>query len=150
LPLFGEQDREKIGELLGELENPVRLLLFTIPQTGLIVPGRATCETCEDTQKLLEELCELSELLSLETHHFEQERDVAARYGVERVPAVLVLGPEDGRVRYSGAPFGHEFALLLQDIRAASSGKTGLAQETREALAAIPEPINIQVFVTPT
>jgi alkyl hydroperoxide reductase subunit AhpF len=150
LPLFSPQDREKIEELLGELVNPVRLLLFTIPQTGLIVPGRATCETCEDAQKLLEELAGLSDKLSLEIHHFEQEREIAARFGVERVPSVLVLGPEDGRVRYSGAPFGHEFALLLQDIRIASSGETQLAQETRDALAAIPEPINIQVFVTPT
>lgn len=137
--------------MLSSLGDPVRLVFFTIPRSALIVPGRAPgCETCDDAQHLLEELTELSDKLSLETHHFEREHDVVERYGIERVPSLLVLGPEDGRVRYSGAPFGHEFALLLQDIRSVSSGEARLAAETREALAAIPDPINIKVFVTPT
>lgn len=151
MPVFSAQDREKIEQLLEGIENPVRLVLFTVPKSALIIPGQAPgCETCNDTQRLLEELTDLSDMLSLEVHHFEREREVAERYGVERVPSLLVLGPEDGRVRYSGAPFGHEFALLLQDIRLVSSGESGLAPATREALAAIPDPINIRVFVTPT
>lgn len=151
MPIFSATDREKITEQLHGLQDPVRLVFFTVPKSPLIVPGRPPeCETCDDAQQMLEELTALSDKLSLEVHNLERERDVAQRYRVERVPALLVLGPEDGRVRYFGAPFGHEFALLLQDIRFASAGGTRLAAETREALAAIPSPINIRVFVTPT
>ena len=151
MALLNPQDQAKIGQLFESLERPVRLVFFTVPSSPLIVPGRAPgCETCDDAQHLLEELAELSDSISLEVHHFERERDLAERYGVERVPALLVLGPEDGRIRYSGAPFGHEFALLLQDIQLVASGETGLSPATRAALAAIPDPINIRVFVTPT
>lgn len=150
MPLLSQQDRETISRMLEELVDPVRLLLFTIPSSGLIVPGRPTCQTCDDAQHLIEQVVTLSDKLSLEVHHFEREPEEARRYGVERVPSVLVLGPEDGRVRYSGAPFGHEFALLLQDIQLISRGETQLAEHTRQALAAISDPIDIQVFVTPT
>lgn len=150
-PLLSQQDRDKIGELLGGLADPVRLVLFTIPSSGLVLPGRvATCETCDDAQRLIQEVTDLSDKLTLEVHHFEREPDEARRYGVDRVPSLLVLGPEDGSVRYAGAPFGHEFALLLQDIQLVSQGVTRLSEETREALGTITEPIDIQVFVTPT
>jgi alkyl hydroperoxide reductase subunit AhpF len=151
MPLLSPQDREKVRGLLGDLEAPVRLVLFTVPTSPLIVPGQPpACETCDDAQHLLEEVADLSEQITLEVHNFQRERELADRYGVERVPSLLVLGPEEGRVRYAGAPFGHEFALLLQDIRLVSTGETRLAPATREALAAMPDPINIRVFVTPT
>ncbi|MSQ23494.1 MAG: hypothetical protein EXR58_02925 [Chloroflexi bacterium] len=150
MAIFSPQDREEISKLLAGLIEPVRLLLFTIPQSGLIVPGRTVCETCDDTQNLMQELVELSDKLSLEIHHFEREPEVAQRYGVERVPSVLVLGPEGGRVRFSGAPVGREFGSLLQDIQLISRGETLLEPATREAIGAITTPINIRVFVTPT
>lgn len=150
MALFSDQDRATIAEMFQELVNPVRLLFFTLPTSPLFIPGHPVCETCDDAQRLLEEVVDISDKLSLEVHHFEREPDEARRYGVERVPSLLLLGPEDGRVRYSGAPFGHEFALLLKDIRYISTGETDLAPTTRETLAAIPEAVDIQVFVTPT
>lgn len=150
MAFLAQADRDAITQMFEDLVNPVRLVLFTLPTSRLIVPGRATCETCDDTQHVLEEVVGLSEKLSLEVHNFSQETAQARQYGVERVPTLIILGPEDGRVRYSGAPFGREFALLLQDIQDISKQETRLAQATREALAAIDKPVAIQVFVTPT
>jgi alkyl hydroperoxide reductase subunit AhpF len=148
--LLSEQDRETIRRMFEGLVDPVRLVLFTLPTSGLFIPGRPQCETCDDAQHVLEEVAELSDKLSLEAHHLEREADEARRYGVERAPSLLVLGPDDGRVRYVGAPFGHEFALLLQDIQFISKGETKLSQETRDALSNIDDDIHLQVFVTPT
>ena len=92
----------------------------------------------------------LSDRLSLEVHNLEQDRDVAQSFKVSRVPALVLTGHEGGSVRYFGAPTGYEFSTLIQDIQSVSKSEGTLAPETREALAAIQEPIHIQVFVTPT
>ncbi len=150
MTLLAQADRDTISQMFEGLVDPVRLLLFTIPTPHLFVPGRETCESCNDVQQLLTEVSDLSDKLTLEAHQFARGSEEAQKYGVERVPTILLLGPEDGRVRYSGAPFGHEFAILLQDIVGISKGETKLSGSTREAIGAITGPIDIQVFVTPT
>jgi alkyl hydroperoxide reductase subunit AhpF len=132
------------------LVDPVRLVYFTIPKSPLYVPGRAQCETCDDVQHLVEEIVAISDKLSLEIHNLEREPEEARRWGVAEVPALILFGPESGGVRYLGAPSGYEFSTLLQDIQFISKGETALSAATREALAGIPDPIHLQVFVTPT
>src|SRR5258706_11752778 len=148
MALLAQADRDTISQMFEGLVDPVQILLFTIPTSPLIVPGRETCESCNDVQQLLTEVSELSDKLVLDVHQFVRGSEDAQKYGVERVPTILLLGPEDGRLRYLGAPFGHEFATMLQDIIGISRGETKLAEATREALAAISEPVNIQVVVT--
>ncbi|HEY3116186.1 MAG TPA: thioredoxin family protein [Chloroflexota bacterium] len=150
MALLAQADRDTISHMFEGLVDPVRILLFTIPTSALIVPGRETCESCSDVQQLLTEVSELTDKVTLDVHQFARGSEDAQKYGIERVPTILLLGPEDGRVRYSGAPFGHEFATMLQDIIGISRGETKLTAATREAIAAISDPINIQVFVTPT
>ena len=151
MPLISEQDRATIKQLFDEnLVNPVTFVYFTSPKSLLFVPGRETCETCEDVQHLLEEIADLSEKVSLEVHDLQNDRDAAARYGVDRVPALIVTGAAEGRLRYFGAPMGSEFPNLIHDVVAVSRRETALSDETRQALAAIPDPVHLQVFVTPT
>jgi glutaredoxin-like protein len=152
VPFISDQDRAKIAELFEEsLVEPITLVYFTTPKSLLYVPGLETCETCEDVQKLLEEIADTSDKLTLEVHNLKQEREEAERYHVSRVPAlVLRTGTSDGRVRYFGAPTGHEFPNLIRDVVAVSRGETALSDATREAVRAIPDPIHLQVFVTPT
>ena len=151
MALLREQDREKIKEIFdANLVNPVRLIYFTIPTSPLIVPGRESCETCNDVQQLVEEIGDISEKISVEVHNLERERDVAQRYGVDRVPAIVLATGDEARVRYFGGPFGNEFMTFLTDIQSISRSETILSQQTREALSAISDPIHLQVFVTPT
>ncbi|MBM2811135.1 MAG: glutaredoxin-like domain protein [Chloroflexi bacterium] len=151
MPIISAQDRTTITKIFDEnLVNPVRLKLFTTPKSLLYVPGRASCETCDDVQELLQDVVEISDKLTLEVHNVGTDREIARQFAVERVPTLVIMGPDDGRVRYVGAPTGYEFATLLGDIQSASRGGAELAAETREALEAIDEPIHIQVFVTPT
>ncbi|HZT05416.1 MAG TPA: thioredoxin family protein [Chloroflexota bacterium] len=151
MAFISDKDRASIAKMFEEnLGNPVRLILFTIPPSPLFIPGRPSCETCKDVQQLIEEIASLSDKLTLEIHNLEREREVAERYGITRVPALLVASGDEGRVRYFGAPAGYEFSTLIQDIQAVSKHQTALSQATRDALAAIDEPIHLQVFVTPT
>jgi alkyl hydroperoxide reductase subunit AhpF len=151
MPILDQQTRDKIAEIFdATLVDPVHMVYFTIPQTGLIVPGRESCETCNDVQTLVEELTELSDKLTLEVHHFERERELAAEYGVQGVPALVLTDQERRGVRFLGAPAGNEFTTLLQDIQFISRHETNLSDETRATLASVEDPIHIQVFVTPT
>ncbi len=151
MALITEQDRAAIKELFDEnLVEPVTFIYFTAPKSLLYVPGRETCETCDDVQELLEEIAETSDKLTLEVHDLQSDREAAARYGVDRVPALIVGGVSNGRVRYFGAPMGSEFPNLIRDIVAVSRKETALSDATRQAISAIPDPIHLQVFVTPT
>lgn len=152
MPFISEQDRETIAKMFDEnLVEPVSLVYFTIPKSLLYVPGLESCETCEDVQQLLEEIAGISDKLTLDVRDLKRDREEASRYRVDRVPAlILTSGASDGRVRYFGAPTGHEFPNLIRGIQAVSRGETALSEETRQALSAIPDPIHLQVFVTPT
>ncbi len=72
------------------------------------------------------------------------------QYGIERVPAVAVVGAKDTGIRFYGMPAGYEFLSLIDAILLASSGDSGLSEESRTLVADVSEPTNIQVFVTPT
>jgi alkyl hydroperoxide reductase subunit AhpF len=151
MAFIGERDRATIAQIFEEsLDGPVQVHYFTIPTSKLIVPGRATCETCADVQQLIDEVASISDKVSVEVHNFESEREEAHRFGVTRVPAIVIKGKAQGVVRYYGAPAGSEFPNFIQDIQHVSRGETALSPETREALGAITDPIHLQVFVTPT
>jgi alkyl hydroperoxide reductase subunit AhpF len=49
-----------------------------------------------------------------------------------------------------GIPAGYEFATLIETIVTVSSGKTGIDEKVVEILDGLAEPVEIQVFVTPT
>jgi glutaredoxin-like protein len=71
---------------------------------------------------------------------------------VDKVPAIVLLGEHDKDygIRFFGIPSGYEFSNLLADIIDVSSGKSDLAQELANKVAAVSSPVEIKVFVTPT
>jgi glutaredoxin-like protein len=137
-----EKDRKAIQETLRDLPSPVTVVLFT---------QEFECEFCHQTHQLLQETVALSDRLTLEVHDFSLERDLVARYSIDKIPAIALLrGTEDTGIRFYGMPGGYEFATLLEGIKAVSAGKSGLAEETESALAGLKKDVHLQVFVTPT
>jgi len=143
MPLLGERERRIVREKLSAgLVNPVRMTVFT---------QEFECEYCADVRMLAEELVELGDgRLKLVVYDFEKDREVADRYRVDKIPALLLHGKQEFGVRFFGIPSGYEFATLLEDIIDVSRGTTGLSERTKEKLMMIKEPVHIQVFVTPT
>ena len=128
---------------LAALTHPVRLALYT----------RADgCDTCADTQAIVEEVASLSPRLSTVAH---DGSGGAAGPGVEHVPAIVVLRELDGAfvdvgVRLVGAPVGHELTSLADAILIVGGGGPGLAADSLARLATLSQPVHIQVFSTPT
>ncbi len=157
-----EQDllREKFAH---ELMRPVKIEFFTQKETSLFVPGRQPCQYCKPTRQMLEEIAALSDLISLRQHIFDEDREAAARYGVDKIPAIILrfgeassarLGGPRGAVEerwltYYGFPGGHEFVTLVDAITDISRGTTFLSDKTRKRLRKLKKDILLQVFVTP-
>src|SRR5262245_7596925 len=105
MPLISERDRETIRKHFeDELTGDVRITMFTEHSSPIIIPGRQQCETCEQTRELLEEVASLSDKIELIVYELEQEREKAAEFGIDRVPAFVATGAAKGRVRFFGIP----------------------------------------------
>lgn len=149
--LLREADRKTLEqEFQKELVQPVRLLVFTKPDSKLILPGREPCQYCKETVQLVQEVAELSPLLSAEVVDIEAEPDKARQYGIDKAPAILVANEVVHGARWFGIPAGYEFGAMIDTIVDVSKGKTRLPDAIKQQLAAIKEKVHIQVFVTPT
>ena len=49
------------------------------------------CETCLQTRQILDELPPLSDKIAIEEVNFILEKDKAAQYGIDRVPAIALV-----------------------------------------------------------
>ena len=143
MALLSDQDREVVRTHLGGVTHDVTLLLFTQtiggPETGLIA------------KQILDELAGLSERLSIEEVNFVLEGERAAAYGVDKIPAIVVLRDgEDTRMRFYGAPAGYEFMSLVEAVILAGGDDSGLSAGSKSLIAGVSAPLNLEVFVTPT
>ena len=147
MALLSPADQDKLRESFAEMTRPVCLLFFT--QT-------LDCETCPQTRQILDELPLLSDKVTVEDVNFVLEKDKAQHYGIDRVPAIAVVGqdeagaPHDSRIRFLGAPGGYEFISLVQAILLVGGRPSILTEENRRRVAAVDKPVTMKVFTTPT
>lgn len=144
MALLSEQDRQTVRGHLAVIEEPVRLLFFT--QTF------GAPDTVAIAKQVLDEIVCLNDHLALEEVNFVLEQDRARQYGVEQIPTIVLLkGDQDTRIRFLGAPAGYEFMSLIEAVILAGTNDSGLTPDSRALVAEhVTEPLNIQVFVTPT
>lgn len=142
--LLSEQDRLTVRTHLAAITQPVTLLFFT--QTF------GEPETALATKQILQELVSLNDHLSLEEANFVLDKDRAGEFGIEQIPAVVLLRDGvDTRIRFIGAPAGYEFMSLVEAVLLAGTGESGLTADSKALIAAhVTQPIDIKVFVTPT
>jgi len=170
MSLISPADQDKLREAFNEMTSRVRLLFFT--QT-------LGCETCLQTRQILDELPPLSDKIAIEEVNLVLEGEKAKQYGVDRVPAIAVVGEDgagapgvidrgagapgvidrgagapgvikDSRIRFLGTPAGYEFISLIQAVLLVGGRKPSLTDANRQRLAAVNTPLTLQVFTTPT
>ena len=147
MSLLSPADQEKLRESFDEMTSPVKLLFFT--QT-------LDCEPCVQTRQILDEFPALSDKISVEEVNFILEKEKAAQYGIDRVPALALVRQDpagesrDTRMRFLGTPSGYEFVSLVQALLLAGGHASQLTPANRARVAAVTTPTTIQVFSTPT
>jgi glutaredoxin-like protein len=144
MALLSERDRQTVRGHLAVIEDPVRLLFFT--QTF------GAPETAHVAKQVLDEIASLCDLVTIEEVNFVLEQDRAREYGIEQIPAtVLLKGDQDTRIRFLGAPAGYEFMSLIEAVILAGTNDSGLTPDSRALVAEhVTAPLDIRVFVTPT
>lgn len=141
MPILDDKVISEVKKILGSMVKPVTLKLFTQP---------FECGFCKETHNLLDELVTASEKLSLEVQQFDQDKDEVQKYGIDKIPAIAILGEKDYGIRFYGIPSGYEFSSFLNAILMVSTGIVKLTEDTKAFLNKLQNPVHIQVFVTPT
>ncbi|MGE5243511.1 MAG: protein disulfide oxidoreductase [Betaproteobacteria bacterium] len=147
MPVLNATLQKQLEEFFATLTRPVRLAVFTH------AAAEPTCEICDDTRQLVEELALLSGgKLTVEAYDLADHAETARDLRIDKVPAIAVLEADgtDHGIRFFGPPSGYEFTSLIEDIHMVSSGQAELSQPTLDALGRLQTPLHIQVFVTPT
>ena len=143
-PCSLDQDRQVVQQHFSGITHDVTLLFFT--QTFGAPEGAAVAK------QILDEVAGLSDRLRVEEVNFVLERERAAQYGFEDIPAIALLRDgDDTRMRFLGAPAGYEFMSLVEAVVLAGADDSGLTQDSKDLVAAhVTAPLDIKVFATPT
>jgi glutaredoxin-like protein len=136
-----DKDKEKVTEIFKDIDHHVNVVMFT---------QEHECSHCEMTRTMLEEVTGLSDMISLEVHDFVADKDLAERYGVDKIPATVLIGEKDYGVRFYGVPTGYEFSVLVEEIRAIGKRDPDLSKEAMAELDKIDKPVHLQVIISPT
>jgi glutaredoxin-like protein len=146
--ILDEKTKDQVRELFVSLEQPVEIFFFGSKD-------QEACQYCADTEQLLTEISELSELLNLRIYDIEDDAALAQQYKVDGAPSFVMVGMEgeqvlDYGIRFKGIPAGHEFTSLINDLLIVSRRDSNLSPETREFLRTLDSPVHLFVFVTPS
>jgi glutaredoxin-like protein len=143
MAMISDKDKKAVGDRLTKLTGPVKLVMFT---------QEMECQFCKETRELVEEVAALSDKISVEVKDFLKADVDAKKLGVDKIPAVAVLGDgdKDYGIRFYGIPAGYEFMSLLESIEIVSKGESGLSANGKEKIKGLGKAVHLQVFVTPT
>lgn len=142
MSLIPDEQREHIkNQLAQDLEAPVRVVMFT---------QQMECQFCVQTKQLILEVAALNDKVQVEVHDLVADSEAAKHFGVDKVPAIAILGQKDYGIRFYGLPYGYEFQSFMSALAIVSKGRTDIAEQTRAQLRTVGVPVHIQVFVTLT
>jgi glutaredoxin-like protein len=145
------KDQEAIRvKFAQEMLGPVKIDYFTQKELDIVLPGREPCAYCKPTREMLQEVAALSDLISLRVHNLEDEREEAAKFGVERIPGIVLRGRDGTFFKFYGMPGGSEFPSFLDTIVDVSRNEVLFSEESVKALRKLKEDIRVRVFVSPT
>ncbi len=132
-----------------DLQNQIKEMLSIMKEKVNIVFFGEENENSQITEKLLEEIAPLNELINLTKFSFKDGSEEAKKYNVTTAPAYVVFGDsEDSRGVFYGVPAGHEINTLLTTIVDVSKAMPLYESDVLDQIELINKPTNIKVFVT--
>jgi alkyl hydroperoxide reductase subunit AhpF len=150
MALLKDKDRRQLTDIFSrQLQDPVTLEFFT-QKSGAVSVALPECQTCRETEALLQEVAALSDKIGLTVRDFLDQAEDARSLGVDKIPGIVMKGKNRGTLRYYGVPAGYEFGVLIEDLVDLSKGASRLTPAIRKSLSELHAPVHIQVLVTPT
>src|SRR2546425_11390440 len=125
MSILTERDRAAVRKEFEKLTGTVKLVVFSQE----LLAG----DLCRQNEALVREVAPLSDKITVEILNLALDRERAAKYGVDQVPAIVVEGARDYGIRFYGIPSGYEFSNLIDSMVVASTGEPALSEETLSA-----------------
>jgi glutaredoxin-like protein len=142
LSLLPEDKKELLrNDFKTKLVDPIKIVMFT---------QETECRYCNETRRLAQEIGGLSDKITTEVYDFVKDAEKAKEYGIDKIPALAIIGKKDYGVRIYGIPFGYELQTFIEAIENVSKGTTDLSEKTKAILKDLKTPVHIKVFVTLT
>jgi len=147
MSLISPSDQSRLREEFAQMTRPVRLVFFTQTFDG---------DACLQARQILDELPPLSDLITIDEVNFVLEGERAQQYGIDRVPAIALVGQDeagverDSHIRFLGTPAGYEFVSVVRAVLLVGGAPSQLSDASRARLAAVDKPVTMHVFSTPT
>ncbi|MEO0202599.1 MAG: thioredoxin family protein [candidate division WOR-3 bacterium] len=142
--MIRDEDKKLIRELFDKkLKDNVKIIFFT---------QNLNCDYCYDTERILNEISELSDKIKVEKYNTIIDDNKAKEWNIDKTPAIVITDENENikGIRYFGIPAGYEFSSLIEDIIMVSSKESGLLEKTTKKLSEVKNKVHIMVFVTPT
>jgi glutaredoxin-like protein len=102
------------------------------------------------TRELLLELAELSDSVTVDVYDFIEDEAQVQEFGIDKIPATVIMGDKDYGIRFYGVPAGYEFMSLIEGIVDVGKRDHGLPASVLKQLAKVDQPVRMQAMVTPT
>lgn len=140
MALFDVKVQNQLKEILKNMKDNVKILNFT---------QAIECPMCKETRAFAEEIAALSDKLSIIVYDQIADKDMIQKYGVERIPAIVLLDNEgkDRGVKFYGLPGGYEINSFLGSIIELSGRREELPADILSRIKKIDKDVHIQVFV---
>jgi len=140
MALFDVKVQNQLKEILKNMKDNVKILNFT---------QAIECPMCKETRAFAEEIATLSDKLSVIVYDQIADNDMVQKYGVERIPAIVLLDSEgkDRGVKFYGLPGGYEINSFLGSIIELSGRREELPADILARIKKIDKDVHIQVFV---
>lgn len=138
--LLDQETQDQLKEIFNEMKKPLNIVYFT----------KENCENCDITGQLLNELIEVTDMLTLDIYDVNKDLEEKNKYNIDDAPSYILVdenNEQKGSIFY-GVPAGHEFNTLITNILDASEAQELYDNETREIIKSIDKPVDIKVFVT--
>jgi glutaredoxin-like protein len=141
MAVLNDKQREQLKDAFGALVHPVAMVMFT---------QEFECQNCRTVRELLEEIADISDKITVSIKDFVADGGEAENYGVDKIPAIILLGDRDYGIRFFGVPGGYEFTTLIKDILRVSKREHGLSDDIIQELENVNSPVHLQVMVSAT
>jgi glutaredoxin-like protein len=139
--LLTRETRREVEARFSVLKKPITLSVFTQGMES---------QSCRETRSICEELAEITPKIAVDVNDFREDKNLVDKYGIERIPAIAVVGKDDFRIRLYGTPTGYVFDSLLEIIKMISIEKIALSDATKSFLDSLDSRIGMKVICSET
>jgi hypothetical protein len=147
-PLPREAEIEVMQFFAERLMRPVSIDVWTRRNTGLVLTDRDVSEHDDEQLALMRQFVRLTPALTVTPYDMDKHADRAAEAHIDLTPAT-VLRCAGRSVQYVGMAGGMLFPAFLDVMSYLSVGTTPLDDASREVLATLRDPVQLELLVAP-